>query len=351
MSSAATWQVTPGTGDFGWGYPLRTPPALNGPAPQLEVGYSSQSVDGRTSATNNQTSWVGEGWSLESGYVQRAYVPCADDMTDGNNDVKTGDLCWDGQRLTIVVNGQANEIVQDSGSGEFRLKNDDGSRLDHLTGGTGDDDNDEYWRLTTTDGVRYYFGLGHRLGDGAATGSVWTVPVFGNQPWEPCYASAYASSWCQQGWRWNLDYVVDPNNNSMSYFYATETNKYGRNLNKSVSTYDRGGYLSRIEYGTRHGGTVAAPSRVDFGVAERCIPTETFDCSWDQLNEANADRWPDVPYDQVCTNTTSCPDRVSPTFFSRKRLTGVSTKVWNGTSYSPVDAWTFDHSFPSSGDT
>ena len=43
--------------------------------------------------------------------------------------------------------------------------------------------------------------------------------MFGNNSGEPCYNSTSANAWCQQAWRWNLDYVVDPHGNAMTYWY------------------------------------------------------------------------------------------------------------------------------------
>src|SRR5438105_4902406 len=64
LKATSTWQAGDNTGDFDWDYPLRTPGGLNGPTPDLKLTYSSQSVDGEMAATNNQPSWVGEGFAL-----------------------------------------------------------------------------------------------------------------------------------------------------------------------------------------------------------------------------------------------------------------------------------------------
>jgi len=65
-----------------------------GVQPDLSLAYSSQSVDGRTAATNNQANWIGDGWSMDPGYIERQYVSCTDDTTDSNTTVKVGDQCW-----------------------------------------------------------------------------------------------------------------------------------------------------------------------------------------------------------------------------------------------------------------
>lgn len=75
LAPSAKWDVSTQTGDFSWSYPLRVPPAPGGLVPQLALSYASSSVDGRTSATNNQASWVGDGWSYEPGFIERGLDP------------------------------------------------------------------------------------------------------------------------------------------------------------------------------------------------------------------------------------------------------------------------------------
>lgn len=353
LSPSASWQVSAQTGAFTWSYPMRVPPAVGGPEPPLALGYSAASLDGKVVTTNNQTSWVGEGWSLEAGFVERKYVTCADDMSGGNNaSRRTYDLCWRSDNATLVLDGRALELVRDASSGRWRVKDDDGTRVERLTGASNGDNDGEYWKVTTTDGTQYFFGRGTRPADGVVLNSTWTVPVFGNHAGEPCYASSFASSSCKQAWRWNLEYVVDPSGNSLTYVYAKETNYYGRNLGTAVSGYDRGGYLTRIEYGQRSGSenTSNAAARVVFGVSERCIPTSSLDCSASALTSATAKSWPDVPFDLICTSSSSCPSQVAPSFFTRKRLTTVTTQVRSGSSYQNVDRWTLTHTFPDPGD-
>jgi RHS repeat-associated protein len=355
LSPSASWQVSGQTGDFSWSYPMRVPPVSGGPQPDLALSYSSGSLDGRVASTNNQTSWVGDGWNLDSGYVERKYQSCSEDMGGAANNAghRTGDLCWFSDNATLVFGGSTTELVKDATSGAWRPASDDGTRVERLTGGWNDDNDGEYWRVTTTDGTQYYFGRGKRSAtDPLQLGSAWSVPVFGNHPGDPCNAATFSASACQQTWRWNLDYVVDPSGNTLTYVYEKETNAYGRNQGEGVSSYVRGGYLSRIEYGQRAGSESAspAPARVDFTVAERCLPSGGITCDPAQLTDANAKSWPDVPADLICSSTASCPDQTSPAFFTRKRLVTVKTQVLVGSSYQDVDAWDLRHTFPDTGD-
>ncbi|MDX6263469.1 MAG: hypothetical protein QOH84_5157, partial [Kribbellaceae bacterium] len=341
LTSSGAWSGGGASGDFNWSYPLRMPPAAAGPQPKLAFQYSSQAVDGRTSASNNQVSWVGEGFDLTESYVERKYGSC-----DQDGQTNKFDLCWKYDNATLVLNGQANELVRSSGetvgASTWKLKNDDGSRVDKLVGTiTNGDAKKEYWRVTTTDGTQYYFGQ-----QAQATNSVWTVPVASDDAGEPCYNAAFASSFCTQAWRWNLDYVVDLHGNAMTYSYVKETNNYAKNGVASPGTpYVRGGYLQRIDYGQRADNLAAkAPQQVVFTTAERCLA----DCS--VLNATTKANWPDVPFDQICEGTTACTNKLSPSFFSRKRLYQIQTQVWNGTAYQPVDFWQTNLTFPSTGD-
>ena len=102
LAPSASWGMSGGTGAFTWSYPLTVPQAAAGLAPELSLSYSSAGADGRTASTNNQASWVGEGWDLTSSYVERKYVPCAEVVDkvgdhEANNRGATlkyaGDLC------------------------------------------------------------------------------------------------------------------------------------------------------------------------------------------------------------------------------------------------------------------
>ncbi|MEU8377528.1 RHS repeat-associated core domain-containing protein [Micromonospora sp. NPDC048894] len=363
LNPSATWAAGGNTGAFTWSYPMRTPPALGGPAPQIGLAYSSQSVDGQHAASNNQPSWIGEGFEPSiGGFIERRYQGCARDM-DGsaNNDKKTGDLCWETNNAVLSLAGHSGELIYNTAEDRWHLRNDDGSRIEHKTGASNGDNNGEHWVITTNDGIQYWFGRNHLPGWTSGkpeTNSTFTVPVFGNDPDEPCNTTIFAASVCKQAWRWNLDYVVDTAGsldngddtagNSASYWYQQETNKYGRNLDpEDDATYDRGGWLSRIDYGTRRINGVdsvlstAAPLRVDLGVADRCLS----DCG--THDEAH---WPDTPWEMACTGT-SCPDKFYPTFWSTKRLSTVTTQVRNGAGYSDVERWTLAHTFPDPGDT
>lgn len=347
LSPTGSWQVSNSSGAFTWSYPFRTPQVPGGLVPELAASYSSQAVDGRTAATNNQPSWVGDGWDLGAGFIERSYKSCAEDLGGNNAQRKTGDLCWETENATMSLGDKSSRLI--FANGVWRPDTGDGTRVEHIvrTAGVNDDDNGEYWRITTAEGTQYYFGLNRLPGwtsGKTTTQSTWGVPVYGNDPGEPCNKATYETSACQQAYRWNLDYVVDRNGNAMSYYYDVEGNKYGQNLGATTATYTRGGSLRRIEYGLRDGDAYAqAPARVVLTTADRCVPGQN--CA---VHDGKA--WPDVPWDGDCT-TATCKDDLSPTFWSTKRLAKVNTQVsTGGGNYAHVDQWDLGQSYPSPGD-
>ncbi|GAA1552453.1 hypothetical protein GCM10009827_086460 [Dactylosporangium maewongense] len=182
----------------------------------------------------------------------------------------------------------------------------------------------------------------------AETNSALRVPVFANRGDEPCFNSgSFGASWCYQTWRWNLDYVEDPHGNTMSYWYTREENVTGLFANPgATAAYDRAGYLNRIDYGTRKNQSLStpAPMQMVFSVGDRCLAS-----CWSGSNPVTAN-WPDTPWDLKCS-AVPCNNNIAPSFWTIKRLTGVTTKVRGSTAYQDVDEWTLTHQYPSTNDT
>lgn len=190
----------------------------------MALSYDSSAVDGKTSATNAQASWIGDGWDYAPGFVERSYKGVARTGSCGS-----GDLCWAGQNATLSLAGHSGALVRDDSTGVWHIQGDDGSKVEQLTGAPNGLNNGEYWKVTTPDGTQYWFGQNHLPGgDGSdpASNSAWGEPVFSPNSGDPCNSATGQASWCTMGWRWNLDYVVDTHQNLISYSYATEANSY-----------------------------------------------------------------------------------------------------------------------------
>ncbi|MFD0400328.1 RHS repeat-associated core domain-containing protein [Kitasatospora sp. NPDC127121] len=369
LGSSQSWTAGSASGSFTYSYPIVVPPSLGGGAPSLALGYDSASVDGKTASTNAQASWIGDGWDLSAGFVERGYRGCDKAGIPGS-----GDQCWGGPNLTLSLGGHSGELVPDDGSCvagtatdeqsrcTWRLKGDDGTKVEFLTGANNGTWNGSYLKVTDTSGTVYYFGLnqlpaadGSPGKTGPESKSAWTVPVYSPNPGNPCYdGSKGKGSWCQTAWRWNLDYVVDAHGNLTTYGYTPETNWYARggaqNGGKGANTaYTRGGVLSAITYGQLlsdqlgAGGSYRSAARVDFESGERCVSGAPV-CDPSQRTAANAANWPDAPLDKQCQDSGACTN-YGPTYWSTKWLNGITTSIRSGGSYRPVDTYEFTHVF------
>lgn len=355
LGPSGHWSVSGGTGSFNWSYPIDVPaPASGKVAPKLALSYSSASVDGRTSATNGQASWIGQGWDHTPGFIERSYKSCSEDKTLPQAQ-QTADNCWQGQIVTMNLGGQSNQLVLDDKTGVWRTSGDHGAKVELLRGDNNGLAEGEYWKVTTTDGVSYYFGRNTGPGHNGheETKSAWGVPVYYPKQGDICYRTTFVDSWCKRGWRWNLSFVEDPHGNVSAYYYAPENNFYGANGKNTGVEYTRGGVLKRIDYGLRNvDGSIygtPAPNQIVFTPAERCVPKDGFNCDPAQLNETNAKYWPDVPQDQICKAGKTCENH-SPSFFSTQRLTKITTQYVLDGATKPVDVFELGQTYPEIAD-
>jgi RHS repeat-associated protein len=340
LSEAGSWQAGGSSGAFTYSYPIGVPPVPGGLEPAVSLGYNSQTVDALTSSTNDQASWVGDGWDYSPGFIERDYETCsADSLSPALPSAdKTGDLCWsDNNVVTLSLNGTSSTLVDDPTTG-WHSENDGGEQISYLTGsganGTHDDD---YWVVTTANGTSYYFGLnelpGWKSGD-LTTNSAWTVPVYSPRSTDTdgCYKSTFSS--CPEAWRWNLDYVTDPHGDAIAYFYNTETNYYGADgATTGTASYVRAGALSAIWYGFRAGSLYSGTSPAGAGEV-------TFGAATTRT---------DVPTDLSCTKSGACQVN-SPSFWTSYQLTSITTYGLDGTKMDEADSWALTQDFDNPGD-
>ncbi|MFC0038644.1 RHS repeat-associated core domain-containing protein [Actinomadura rayongensis] len=361
LKPSGTWGAGGSTGSFTYSYPFDVPPAASSLVPTVGLNYDSGAVDGQTASTQTQASWAGDGWSLPQSFVEQSFVPCSDSPEGSAAPKSTADECYDGQILTLSLNGASTPLVWDATKKTYTPAADHGEIVKHVTGannGSGTHDTD-YWQITDRTGTTYTFGRNRLPGWSTGkptTNSVDSLPVYSAHSGDPCYNATWTSSWCTMAYRWNLDYVTDVHGNAMAYYYKQDTNAYARDADTSGSTtpnanatYDRDSHLDHIDYGFTDGAAYSvnsghAPDQVLFTTGDRCLSG-----TCDPLGQSTAANWPDVPYDLNCTSGQACKV-VAPSFWSTVRLTGVKTQQWNGSAYAAVDSWSLTHTFPANGD-
>ncbi|MCW2943016.1 MAG: hypothetical protein JWN00_6001, partial [Actinomycetia bacterium] len=336
LSEAGEWSTGGSSGAFTYSYPIQVPPVPGALQPSISLDYNSQGVDGLTSSTNNQASWIGDGWDYEPGYIERDYQSCGQNPS---GPTKTGDLCWSSNDVTTLSLGGVTTTLVDDPVNGWHAEADNGYTVTYTTGsganGTHDDD---YWIVTAPDGTAYYFGLselpGYASGD-KATGSVFTAPVYATASGQPCYNATFSLAKCNQAWRWNLDWVTDPHGDAMAYYYQSETNYYAAdNGTKATASYTQGGVPQYIYYGLRSSsgyGTPAAQVTFTASAGRTDVPTGSSQ-------------------DLACASGAAC-SVISPTFWDKYQLTTIATSTLEGTTEAAVDSWTLHQEYLSTGAT
>ena len=358
LRPSGTWTESGPSGSFTYSYPMVMPPAAGNLVPQVGLNYDSGLVDGQTASTQAQASWVGDGWTSPSAFIEQSFTPCQDKPEGSAAPQSTPDDCYDGPVLTLSLAGSSTPLVcpvpfSYTATSTCTTSDDNGEVVTHhvsSNNGQGTKFTD-YWTVTERDGTTYSFGLNHLPGwasGDAATNSTDSVPVFSAHSGDPCYNSTWSSAVCTMAYRWNLDYVTDLHGDAMAYYYQQDSNAYAENgKTTSAVSYIRDSHLDHIDYGFTAGNAYSghAPDEVTFTTGDRC-----FTGTCDPLNSTNAKNWLDVPYAaDNCATGASCQS-TAPSFWSTVRLASVTASQWNGSKYAAVDSWALAQHFPATGD-
>lgn len=177
------FQVSLYTGAATYAYPIQVPPGPGGFQPQLQLTYNSQVVDGATNKT--QASWVGMGWSLETGYIER----------DMNNGTKT----TTDDTFLLVLNGSSYRLLPGA-DGRWHTDSESFLRIEYTGDVRTQADQDSEWTVWDKTGNKYIFG--------------------GVSP--NAHRATYPKNTEEWTWRWSLRQATNIFNQSLIYSYAYE---------------------------------------------------------------------------------------------------------------------------------
>ncbi|MCL5997030.1 MAG: carbohydrate-binding protein, partial [Chloroflexi bacterium] len=306
-------------------YTIPLPPPAAGDIPDVDLLYDSSSVDGVQGSKHGQPGAIGVGWSMNLGAIVRLFKP---------SPTGSGNLCLTntpGGDYLFSMRGKTARLVQVSGT-SYRLRDDPYWKFELSTSTvvTHPDVNKQYWLASAPDGTKYYFGSEVEPETGADMNSAFWVPSYDTATGSSCNGTLQ-----NRAWQWNLDRIVDPNGNVVSFFYEPEFNYYS--ASGVLKQYVRAGLPRRIEYTKRTGTAVQPHARVLFHSEIRCSnPASATDC----------DGASDTPTDLNC-DASSCA-KTSPTFWTWRRLHAVLTEVFEqvNSRWTTAGLYELSHSFP-----
>ncbi len=194
LPTVNAFQVSEFTGAATYSYPIEVPAGPGGLQPELALSYNSQVVDQATTYT--QAAWVGMGWSLETGSIER----------DAH-----GTTAWTGDDTFLLnVGGVSTLIVKDS-SGAYHLADENFWRISFDSGNNS-------WTVWDKVGNIYTF--------------AWTSQMVYQQG--NCNGAAYLT------YKWSLTSVKNKSGKELTYAYTDET--------KPIPIYVPGCYLDSTSY-------------------------------------------------------------------------------------------------------
>jgi RHS repeat-associated protein len=305
------WVSGASSGAYTYSYPIGVPPVPGGLEPTVALSYNSLATSGLNASTNNEASWVGDGFDYSPGFIETDYAACSSYPIDPH----TGDLCAGGRtQVTLSLGGVSTPLVD--GSSGWQAEQDTGGKITQ-SGGT--------WEVISPNGTEYFFGVndlpGYAPGD-ASTDSQWDVPVY-----QGCGQAAF----CEQPWRDMLSYVVDPHGDAVAYYYRTQENSYSESGGTTADgSYTQGGVLASISYGFRAGQAYSSTPAA-------------------QVIFTTVGSRQDAPTDLACASGSPCAI-TSPTFWNDDELTGISTQILVGGTYQEADSWSLAGTYPATGD-
>jgi hypothetical protein len=292
-------------------------------------------VDGLTSHENHQSSPVGLGWDMQVPFIEQRLKPCT-------NSGLVGNMCWAGGVSTLSMGGKASRLVylfstSDGSRDTFRESADSGYRVERAFAGSGNPNGDAggvYWKVTTTDGTKYYFGRQNAEWSTSPNNSTLTEPMYAQSSSDACWSNSGHK--CDLAYRWNLAYVIDPVGNLQTYQWSKDRYAYGVSGSASAQQYDGAAYLTSVSYGwtTGNATTTPAPQRVDLTYRWRC---DYVGCRAPVPHDGSAANYPEIPLDVRCSSiASSCSQGpTSPAFFFLKKLETVTSTYYNGSGYTP----------------
>ena len=207
MPTVDAAQVAGQTGAAVYSYPIWTPPGPGGLQPSLSLSYNSQVVDGGIGSLS-QGGWVGMGWSLDSGYIERDLHGSMDGASDDT--------------FNLVFNGISTKILKDSNN-NYHLADENFWKVAY----SGDT-----WSLYDKEGNKYVFGK--------------DVNTWARYP-------QYYYPGCAQAndllvWRYALAEVWNKFGQKITYAYAKDTKQIDDPCNTGTDTADIAIYPTYINY-------------------------------------------------------------------------------------------------------
>ena len=305
LPSVDSFQVSSFTGAATYSVDFWTPPAPGGFKPSLSLNYNSQVIDDSTAFT--QASWVGMGWSLDTGYIER--------NMHGSNSYTADDT------FSISLGGVSTRLLPVSVSGTVTTYLTEEQSYWKITY----DSSTDHWTVVDQNGTEYQFN------DVAKTHTT-----------NSCETSSLNLSW-----RWSLSSATNSFGQVITYTYVHQKKTSSSTCLNVVAVYPE-----TITYpNNRYRITFQREGRTDYQSAWEANTSKTF-FSNQRLNKilvqqsSDGSSWNTIrQYD--FTYSASTANQIYPGFTWTKggytsTLVGLQELDGGGTNALPATQFTYE---------
>ncbi|GAB4215086.1 MAG: carbohydrate-binding domain-containing protein [Roseiflexaceae bacterium] len=238
IPSLQGWQVGGFTGASSFSIPIEVPSGPGGVKPSLSLTYSSAATDGATGKRlQQQSSWVGKGWSLETGAVARNKIEVSSARVVEHFALTFGGRSYDLVRAEALV---ASPSEDNPTHWAWRPTDESFIRARAYTNGSSTSTRGGYdwgtpytrhkWVVWDKDGTRYEFS------DDAWWG------------WQACQGGSGDFAY-MEAYKWLLTSVTDTRGNTISYGYGRNAKTFAETCFHVSGTIDVDVWPSSISWG------------------------------------------------------------------------------------------------------
>ena len=213
IPSLKSWQVDLSHGSVSTEREIEVPEEPGGMKPDVTITYNSAATDGPGGMRQKQqSSWVGKGWSLNTGYIVTNKLEPGDSNDPGHYSLVLDDREYSIMRSEALTTTPS---LTDPADYAWRTTDESFIRIRAFPNGVSNPDRGGYklgqpvprytWKAWTKDGILYEF----------EEDAFWG--------WQECEASTpYASI---EAYKWQLSRVTDTHGNTITYSYDRKTQR------------------------------------------------------------------------------------------------------------------------------
>jgi len=213
LPTVDSFKVSDFTGSATYAVNLWTPPGQGGLQPSLALTYNSQIID--ESSAFSQPSWVGMGWDIDTGAINRnmhgtdiVTSEMPDPTVDDTFSISAGGVSGLLLPVSNTINGTITTTTFNTADQSFM-------KVEHIVNTSPASD---VWKATSTDGTQYEFANIARTSttdsDGCSTQAQLNVV-----------------------WRWSLTKITDTHNNQLTFNYTVEQKNVAGGCYNEIAVY------------------------------------------------------------------------------------------------------------------